>query len=227
MQPWRGCMTVRQPSLTLVSGRWRPRSRSAGNDGRELCGMAVPTDGGIPPIKKALGPPVSGVAPPPRCVSLSAGVRCCWGGAAFRPQGFSRSGHRTKAKHGSVAGRLPTFMLRKGAGELVIGIFGRAFDGRYRILVCDVRTGDSVVFDDYADATKSGENRALLGTAVGPDGAGLSLYVRSPRGAHERHQVELMTKLWAVLRDRLAAPPQWSSATHRLRSTGPSGCLWI
>lgn len=55
----------------------------------------------------------------------------------------------------------------------------------------------------------------------------VTLYVRLPRGAPKRRKVDLVTALGAVVLDRVAAPAQCTAASHRLRSTGPIGCLWI
>lgn len=119
-------------------------------------------------------------------------------------------------------------MPYKDADGLAQGIFGKAFAGRYRVLARDMQTSYAVVFDEVADAKRIlAENRACLGIVVGPDGAGLTLYVRPPHGAQERHKVDLMATLWMGVHACLAAHAQRTAASRHLRFTGRGECLWI
>lgn len=85
-------------------------------------------------------------------------------------------------------------MLGNDADELVLGIFGKYLVCKLRVLAPDMQKWYTVVFDDPDDAKQFlGENPPKPGTAVGPDGAGVMLYVRPQRAAQERRKVELMT----------------------------------
>lgn len=133
----------------------------------------------------------------------------------------------TKAWFDGYPRKLPAFMLRKDADEVVQGIFGTAFFGRYRVPARDMQTCYRVVFDGAAVARRFLiESRASLGIGVGPGGAGVTLNVRPPRGAQERH-FYLPPIRRAAVHDRMAAHPLWTIASHRLRSTGLGDCLWI
>lgn len=62
---------------------------------------------------------------------------------------------------GGYTRKLPALMLRKSAADLVLGIFGRAFAVRYRVLARDMQTGHIAVFDEPAASKKHlAENRA-------------------------------------------------------------------
>lgn len=107
---------------------------------------------------------------------------------------------------------------------LGIGIVGKSFKGKFRTLAGDMQDGSTVLFDDTKDGKKLlAESWAKPGMAVGSDGAGAALYVRPQRGAQERRKIELMTTVWAILRELLSQHPQWWTAC--LRPTGPGGCL--
>lgn len=52
---------------------------------------------------------------------------------------------------GAYPRKLAALMFRKGVDELVLGIFGKAFAGRYQVLARDMQPGCTVVFDTPAD----------------------------------------------------------------------------
>jgi hypothetical protein len=129
---------------------------------------------------------------------------------------------------GGFVRKCPTPVLHKAANDLLTKY---SLPGtNFKIVARSMATGLKIYFEDNGDAKDflaSIKNDPFDWQDPLPRGANQRLFARFDRSAADRTRVGLMTILWGLIHPLLADSMNWDRDTHRLRSTGAAGVLWI